>query len=249
MNQSDLMKLRDESNVTSEQYQRAKDHIEDIRLDTNNNQIGDLTNNIKDYKIETDRNIGWDQKLTLIAIIIGTSSLVVTALSTHYTYKSVQIAIDPQIEVFIKRANVNAKENFIVGIENNGVSSVSDLNLDSSIIHMNKISFAKDETNASSVQQKLLSENKLVQSAEKQIPIFIEYKGAKWVGILYLDLSYKRGVDMRKFSQRIAFFIDGFGVYSFEEIKDIPEMQPIVKNFKLYSPEHLFDQRLYGQPF
>lgn len=45
--QEDLVKERNSAKVDSEEYQRAKDSIKDIRGDTNNIQIGDLSNVIK----------------------------------------------------------------------------------------------------------------------------------------------------------------------------------------------------------
>jgi hypothetical protein len=75
MEQKDLIKLREDSGINSETYQRTKDRIEDIRGDTNNNQIGNLTNTVKQYKIETDRNIKSNHRLTVVAIGVALLAL------------------------------------------------------------------------------------------------------------------------------------------------------------------------------
>ncbi len=205
---------------------------------------------VKHLELRQARFLSW------VAIAIGVLALVINIMTIKYAQtqielgkKSISLAIEPQIEVFIKRKNINDKENFIIGIENNGISSVKDLRVDSSVIQMNKNSFAKGEVDASSVQENLFTESEFNPSDQGQRPVFIENKGGSWVGVLYLNLSYKRDVDMKKFNQRVAFFTDGFGIYSFDEIKDVPEMEPIVRNFKLYTSQHLFYQELYGQPF
>jgi len=62
------IEIRNSSAVNSEEYQRAKDHIQDIQGDVNNIQIGNLTDFIKLYKIETDKNIRSNRNLSIIAI-------------------------------------------------------------------------------------------------------------------------------------------------------------------------------------
>lgn len=249
MEQKDLIKLRNELDITSEEYQRTKDHIEDIRLDTNNNQIGNLTDSIKSYKTETDRNLNMDRKLAISAIAISVASLLVTAASTYYAYVSVQISTDPQIEVFLKRTNINDKENFNIIVENNGSNDVKNLNLKSSVIHMNKSDFTNGEKNVSSVQNELIQENYLPKFRTASSSVFIENKKSPWVSVLYINMSYVRNIDQKQFHKRIAFFSDGFGIYSFEEIKDVPDMEPIIINFKQYNSKPLFDQSIQGQPF
>ena len=75
--QGDLIKERNNVKVGSEEYQRAKDRIEDIRDDTNNIQVANLTNFIKAYKEETDRTIGENRKLTVVAITIASIALII----------------------------------------------------------------------------------------------------------------------------------------------------------------------------
>jgi|SRR3989344_7040309 len=62
------IRIRNRSDLKSDEYFRAKDNAEDIRGDTNNHQVANLTNFIKAYKIETDKNIKSNRNLSLVAI-------------------------------------------------------------------------------------------------------------------------------------------------------------------------------------
>lgn len=75
--QEDLVNIRNDSKVGSEEYQRAKDNIEDIRSDTNNNQVGDLANVFKTYKNETNRTIRDNRRLTIVAVSIASIALII----------------------------------------------------------------------------------------------------------------------------------------------------------------------------
>lgn len=66
--QEELVKIRNSSAINSEEYQRAKDRIRDIQGDVNNIQVGNLTDFIRAYKIETDKNIKSNRNLSLVAI-------------------------------------------------------------------------------------------------------------------------------------------------------------------------------------
>ncbi len=171
--------------------------------------------------------------------------------SNNSANRALEIYTEPQIQVYIKRKDINDRENFIIGIENNGISSVKNLRVGSSIINMDKASYLKGEENASAVLEDLFIESKFNPSDQKQRQVFIENKGGSYIGIIYLNIKYEREVDMREFSYQAAFFTNGFSVYSFDEIKDVLEWEPIVKSFKLYTSGGFgfFDQKLYGQPF
>ena len=78
--QKDLVKERNDSKVGSEEYQRAKDRIDDIIGDTNNKQVANLTNFIRAYKIETDRTITSNRNLTLVAIGVALMALALQAV-------------------------------------------------------------------------------------------------------------------------------------------------------------------------
>ena len=68
---AEWINVRDNSNIKSEEYIRAKDYIEDIRGDTNNKQVANLTDFIKAYKIETDRTIRSNRNLSIVAILVA----------------------------------------------------------------------------------------------------------------------------------------------------------------------------------
>jgi hypothetical protein len=72
----ELVKARDSAEIGSEEYLRAKNSIEDIRGDTNNKQVANLTDLMKIYKIETDRTITSNRRLTLAAIGIALIALI-----------------------------------------------------------------------------------------------------------------------------------------------------------------------------
>lgn len=67
----DWVKERNNAKIGSEEYQRAKDNIEDIRGDTNNKQVANLTDFIKAYKIETDKTIRSNRNLSIVAILVA----------------------------------------------------------------------------------------------------------------------------------------------------------------------------------
>ena len=74
--QEDLIEERNNAKIDSEEYQRAKDGIEDIRGDTNNIQVANLSNFIKAYKSETDRTIASNRNLTLVAVGVALTAFV-----------------------------------------------------------------------------------------------------------------------------------------------------------------------------
>jgi len=76
MTYAELVKARDNAEIGSEEYQRAKDSIEDNRGDTNNKQVANLTDFIKMYKVETDRIIASNRRITLVAIGIALTALI-----------------------------------------------------------------------------------------------------------------------------------------------------------------------------
>lgn len=65
------IQTRNSSDIKSEEYVRAKDNAEDIRGDTNNNQVANLTDFIKAYKIETDKTIRSNRNLSIVAIFVA----------------------------------------------------------------------------------------------------------------------------------------------------------------------------------
>lgn len=85
-NQEELVKIRNNSSVNSEEYTRAKDSIEDIKGDTNNIQIGNLTNFIKAYKAETDRTINSNRNLTLVAVGVALTALIIQVVDFFLKY-------------------------------------------------------------------------------------------------------------------------------------------------------------------
>lgn len=68
--------IRNESDLNSERYLRAKDCIQDIVGDVNNTQVGKLSDLIKQYKVETEKNIKSNHLLTIIAIGITAITLI-----------------------------------------------------------------------------------------------------------------------------------------------------------------------------
>lgn len=77
-NHEELKRIRDNSPVNSEEYLRAKDHIADINGETNNIQIEELANIIKDYKEETDRNIKNSHNLTVFVFALAIVQVVIS---------------------------------------------------------------------------------------------------------------------------------------------------------------------------
>lgn len=65
------IQTRNSLDIKSEEYVRAKDNVEDIRGDTNNNQVANLTDFIKAYKIETERTIRSNRNLSIVAILVA----------------------------------------------------------------------------------------------------------------------------------------------------------------------------------
>lgn len=84
--QQEWVNIRNNAKVGSEEYQRAKDNIEDSRGDTNNIQIGNLTGLIKAYKTETDRIIVNNRKLTFVAIGVALTALILQAVDFFLKY-------------------------------------------------------------------------------------------------------------------------------------------------------------------
>ena len=84
--QLDWMNERNNTKVDSEGYQRAKDNIEDIRGDTNNKQVGNLTDFIKAYKTETDRTIASNRNLTLVAVGVALTALILQVVDFFLKY-------------------------------------------------------------------------------------------------------------------------------------------------------------------
>lgn len=65
------IETRNNAPINSEEYTRAKDNIEDIMGNVNNIQIGNLTDFIKAYKVETDKNIRSNRNLSIAAILVA----------------------------------------------------------------------------------------------------------------------------------------------------------------------------------
>ncbi|OGZ67648.1 MAG: hypothetical protein A3C58_01060 [Candidatus Staskawiczbacteria bacterium RIFCSPHIGHO2_02_FULL_34_10] len=95
-NQFELIEIRNKADIKSETYQRAKDKVRDIQLDTNNKQTASFENFVKEYKNQTDklnRNI---LILTIAMVIIGVLGLAlqIVSLSLNSHSKVEVIKID-----------------------------------------------------------------------------------------------------------------------------------------------------------
>ena len=85
-NHEDWVKERNNAKVGSEEYQRAKDNIKDIRGDTNNKQVANLTDFIKAYKIETGKNIRSNRNLSIVAILVAIMPLILMVIDVISKY-------------------------------------------------------------------------------------------------------------------------------------------------------------------
>jgi hypothetical protein len=84
--QEDLVNERNNAKFGSEEYHRAKDSIKDIIGNTNNRQVGNLSNVIKAYKIETDRIIKNNRNLTLVAVSVALTALLIQVIDFFLKY-------------------------------------------------------------------------------------------------------------------------------------------------------------------
>ncbi|OHA56955.1 MAG: hypothetical protein A2114_00210 [Candidatus Vogelbacteria bacterium GWA1_51_14] len=93
-NQSELVKIRNGSPLNTEPYQRAKDKIRDIQLDTNNIQTAGLQDFIKSYKEQSDKTNNLLILLTVTTIVIGILGLVIDLVDSSPKVKVTQIEIE-----------------------------------------------------------------------------------------------------------------------------------------------------------
>ncbi len=73
--QSDLVRIRNAADLRSNNYQRAKDKIRDIQLDTNNAQTAGLKDFITQYKDQTDKTNKLLLFLTIVTVVTGLLSV------------------------------------------------------------------------------------------------------------------------------------------------------------------------------
>jgi len=90
-NQSDLVNIRNTSPLDMEKYQRAKDKIRDIQLDTNNVQTAGLKDFITQYKEQSHKTNRLLLYLTIVTVAVGILSVIFQVIDLANSNSKIEI--------------------------------------------------------------------------------------------------------------------------------------------------------------
>ncbi|MCR4328332.1 MAG: hypothetical protein NUV53_02325 [Patescibacteria group bacterium] len=160
---------------------------------------------------------------TLHSINIANQQLKVEMEANELGKTSLQLAVDPQIDIFLERTEGEKIGNFFVGIENNGVVPIVNLSGYASIFTMNKNEYNIESARRTRGGSTLLFDttNLTSSTSTKALLSLLVEQNPNMVKIIVLNISYQRKIDNKEYNIQPIFLLDNYKTYTFKNLKNM----------------------------
>jgi hypothetical protein len=184
---------------------------------------------------------GFSLLISVLGLVFTFDSNSLTRKSLSAAYVSLQVAIDPQVKVYLKRVGDN--DDFLIfdlGVEN--IGEVPLINLSA---RYTAASIAEDSGLSELVLQgDLLFEKINDETFESRV--YVNKAKNSFVKALVFELEYQRDIDKKVYRVRPSFIIDESKIYLPEQAITVERLRSTVEKINEYSTE-ILPEKVYWQ--
>jgi hypothetical protein len=194
------------------------------------------------------KNLQHAERSSKWALLIAVITLVITVYATILTRNSIQLATQPRVDFYLQ-ADATDPNEYVFGIENNGIQSIYNLNFDYSVVKIYEGGCDTSSVNMTcggssvswldDIYPPNIAATPLKPGQSRTFRLSIDNPhDSDFINALKIRVTYDRQIDKQQTNEEVDYFITDYRVYTLNEARDIPAMEPYISSFRQFSADN-----------